>query len=152
MIVLPPGIQIVEGITFYVMSDNQVRIYALRTFSSRAIDVWIDHVILGLAGCPLDQVYRVVYDLSDISLFALKAFRIYAIGSLGMSVSGQARVRAIMDEKPQMRVKLAILTHPTLSAWVLKNINGHQIDVPFKFFLSLNRANAWLANGNGDHD
>jgi len=148
---LSSGIEISEGVTFYLMNGGQVRLYVLRTFSSRAIDHWIDHVVSGLAECPSICGYRVIYDLSGISLFALKAFRTYAIGSLGMSSSGQARVRAILGEKSQIRVNLAILTHPTLSAWVLKKSNGNQIDVPFKFFLSLDRASAWLVNGNGDH-
>lgn len=150
--VLPPGFQITEGVTFYLVDEGQIRIYALQTFSSRAIDLWIDHVVSGLADCPSSRVYRVVYDLSDISLFALKAFRAYAIGSMGMSVSGQARIRAVLSEKPPMRVSLAILTHPTLSAQMLKKISRCQIDVPFKFFLSLDRAITWLESGDENHD
>lgn len=139
-----PPTQIVEGVLFSVVVEPQIRVYSLQTFSSRAIDCWIDHVISGLMTCSSPNIYRVIYDFSDISLYALKAFRAYSIGSLGMTIAGQNQVRAFMAEKPAVAVKLAIVTHPTLSARVIRKINRHQIDVPFGFFMSSDRAISWL--------
>jgi hypothetical protein len=143
--------KIADGIKFSLALDTHIRIYSLQTFSSRAIDLWIDHVITGLAHCSPVCGYRIVYDFSDVSLYGLKAFRTYVIGSLGMTTIGQERVRKIMAEKPQMTVKLAILTHPTLSARVIKKTTGKQIDVPFKFFLGLERAQSWLKSEDTPH-
>ena len=146
-----PETQIAKGIRFALETDPYLRIYTVQTIDNNAVDAWINHAILGLGNCSAPCAYRVIYDLSDISLYALRAFRMYTIGSLGMTISGQTKVRTILTENPELTAKLAIVTHPTLSARVTMKISRHQIDVPFKFFLSVERAKIWLKSGEDSH-
>ncbi len=142
--------EIVDGITKTYTDQERIVMYAVTHLGVTSLKNWSDDVVACLDRWPDERgPYLSLYDLSSqgvaLPFLTLTGYDIY---SLGITVAGQKRVNNILQSRPALKVKLALVLSPTLSGDIALR-RGRQPDntlaqIEHKVYLDKLGAIAWL--------
>jgi hypothetical protein len=141
--------EITNGISQTFASDDRIIIYTVSKLGVTSLKSWSDAVVASLEHWPADN-YLVIYDLSTegvaVPFLALTGYNIY---NLGITTAGQKRVDTILEARPKLKVKLALVLSLSLSGDMVAR-RGRQPDnispqVEYKVYFDQPGAIDWLA-------
>jgi hypothetical protein len=107
-----------EGIgeNIIVIPQGDIQMYSVRTTATQSINQWIGFIVQTLRYYPEDQPCRLLYDFSNVSILKLTTTQFHDIGSLGLSLDGNEQVLNVLNERPRLKVRLAVVVQMSLSA------------------------------------
>ncbi len=133
-------IKIAEGISLTRHSD--IEIYSVKTSSPTAIDEWMTTIKYLLKTHPTP--YQLIYDFSGISILRVTSMRYCDIGTLGLTLDHNDEMMAILDDRPDLKVGLAVVIDATISSKVSRVVTTSPERYQREFFVQLNSAIDWL--------
>lgn len=135
-------IQIAEGVTFE--RKGAIQAYTVSTIQPKPLDEWIRTVTYSLKTASSREPVRLLYDLSGISIIQLTSMRYCDVGTLGLTVQNNDVLLAALDSRPELKVYLAVVMQPSLSAKVTRftaiKVEGYER----KFLFNVEAACKWL--------
>jgi|SRR5664279_1902746 len=106
-----------SGITRTFSHDGRIIIYTVSSLGVATLKNWSDDVIANLEHWPQEyDSYLTVYDLSShgvsLPFLILTGYNIY---NLGVTTAGQKRVDLLLQSRPGLQIKLALVLSSSLS-------------------------------------
>ena|SRR5258706_1965361 len=127
-----------------------VQLYRLGTINSLYIHQWLSHVYATVKAWDDSQPCNIAYDYRSISLMRLKASLSHTMTfdpdpvTLGVTTEMNEQILDLLRSRPSLKVKLALIVQPSLSARVSKIISPTPFKYRSKFFGAVDPAIAWL--------
>jgi len=109
--------EIIAGVTRTYSHDTRIVIYSVSSLGVTTLKSWSDDILANLEHWPQEyDSYLVVYDLSDhgvsLPFLVLTGYNIY---NPGITSAGQKRLDALLQARPGLMLKLALVLSPSLS-------------------------------------
>jgi|SRR5579859_4828307 len=139
------GEVMIEGVSREAVEGGVV-VYSLKTTLWGPIKTWLEGVVASLENWPVEEPCRLLYDFTEISLFSVRGGSVSGcdFNTLGLSPENNERIDKILEAKPKLQIRLAIIVNPTMSAKVTKLLGIHPSKYRLKHFTTREKGVEWL--------
>ncbi len=142
--------EIADGITKTYTHEERIVIYTVSHLGVTSLKGWSDDVVASLGNWPEERAsYLSIYDLSSegvsLPFLALTGYNIY---NLGITVAGQERIYSMLQARPGLKVRQALVLSATSSGDITLKRGRQPENAPpqieYKVYFDLMGAIAWL--------
>lgn len=144
--------EIAPGLYREMLANNQIIVFKPKAIYSSVMSSWTDEALRSLQAWPDELPYLVMHDLSSRGVALVYGFsNNHDLFNLGVTEEGRNKVQALIESRPKLQGRLAIVLSSRLSGRFVNRQAQQPLQentqIESRIFLDRDAALAWLQEG-----